>query len=497
MTSSDLFILRDSVPLYEEGKVDQELVNTLGPESKRLLGFAELLLPPPNFIAIPKSTFEKLNQWIIDNPPPPEAPPPEEAPPGEENPPASAKSTEDAASLQSPKTDSQEEESQAETTTEEADTATIESIEEPPKDTYAQTLAKEIILSLNKIGEKTGFSYGSPTKPILVSFSLDADQNGDQIKGIGLNEEIVQSLVQSGGDPTQLYGILAGFNEKIFQSNRYTTILENPPYIVEEEPPSSEEQPGSGTEQTESTENAETNESNPPAETESGDDHPPEDSSTYTDTEGGDESTGDTEQTSENPPEGEEGEPGPSILETPQEEPEEEKPKKIDWNALFAQFREGGEVIDDLQAQIEKSVLYFYENWKENQENFSNVLISLETFASPESFGYGIIKSRNVETGEAGINGHFQFAISKPDDLQEPDTKEISTLGEDNLNVLRDVSLKLETKFKMIQEVEFEIQLGDIGITQRRNIEITEYNASLRLAVDYAKKKKFNLSRYL
>lgn len=155
---------------------------------------------------------------------------------------------------------------------------------------------------------------------------------------------------------------------------------------------------------------------------------------------------------------------------------------------FFSKFREEGEVIDDPIQQLSRSIDYFYQTYKSSPEDFTNILVSFDSFVSPESFGFGVAKSRNAETGEAGINGFFSMGVSKAG-FPEAQTENIKKLGPENLQLLSEIAKNFEAIEKLPQEIEFEIQFTEIGVIEKRNIQITEYQASLRLAIDFAKEK--------
>lgn len=163
---------------------------------------------------------------------------------------------------------------------------------------------------------------------------------------------------------------------------------------------------------------------------------------------------------------------------------------------MFSRYREHADIIDDVNIQLTKSIEYFYNKWKKSKGSFTNLLISFDRFTSPDSFGYEIYKTRNIETGEPGLNGSFSLG----DKSNEPNADNISPIakiGEDALSVLADIARKLEVKHKTPQEIEFQYIFGDVGVCQVRSIQITEYSASLRLAIDYAKEQIAPIERPL
>lgn len=405
MTEGCFFQFREAAQLFEDETIDFEVINTLGPESKRLLAFAQKNIPIPHLIAITKNAFLKIDEDLKLFPPPTAPPPTEEQEPKEGN--------ENEAEKQDEVPPNAEGEVGAEAAKEGSysgstdDTATFpESTENLPegsvektvpaevtRETFLSILAADLITILNKFGEKGGLIFGDAAKPLSITITEDKGKESISIKGIGLNEANAKVLVDKGGSQKLLYEIIGNFNDKILNTTRSSLL----------------------------------------------------------------------------------------VVETDSEAP-------VDFAELFSKFREEGEVVDDPVQQLSKSIDYFYQIYKTLPDEFTNLLVSFDPFVSLENFGFGVAKSRNVETGGAGINGFFSMGVSRAG-LPDAEPENIKKLGPENNQLLTDIAKKFELIEKLPQEIEFEVQFSDIGVIEKRSIQITEYQASLRLAIDFARKK--------
>jgi hypothetical protein len=133
-----------------------------------------------------------------------------------------------------------------------------------------------------------------------------------------------------------------------------------------------------------------------------------------------------------------------------------------DFDLIWSQFKEGGTIINDSTEQLTSALNFYYKRRQENPD--LSLLISFDTYIQSDSFVFGVYKTRSVQTGVAGLNGFYSKRISKS--ILSDSPKPLDELGEESLSLLVDIGTKLEANYKVLQEIEFEIQFGDIGIAE-------------------------------
>lgn len=234
MTEGSFFQFREAAQLFEDETIDFELINTLGPESKRLLAFAQKTIPIPHLLAITKNAFFKIDEDLKSSPIP--NPVAEEEVPKEENEAETQKEAPKDEPAPEVETEAPKEGSYSGST---EDTATFpESTENAPeappekappveaaRETFLSILTTDLIAILNKFGEKGGLIFGDVAKSLSITLTEDKGKDSISIKGIGLNEANAKILIEKGGNSKLLYGIIGNFNDKILSTARSSLLV--------------------------------------------------------------------------------------------------------------------------------------------------------------------------------------------------------------------------------------------------------------------------------
>jgi len=154
----------------------------------------------------------------------------------------------------------------------------------------------------------------------------------------------------------------------------------------------------------------------------------------------------------------------------------------------------------DPRAQLELAVLAVFRSWNNDRANFyrriNNIPHEIGTAVNVQSMvfgnmgtdsGTGVAFTRNPSTGESALYGEYLMNAQGEDvvaGIRTPNP--IATLATENLEIYNqfvDISKRLESHYRDMQDIEFTIERGKLYMLQTRNGKRTA-SASIRVAVE-------------
>jgi len=154
----------------------------------------------------------------------------------------------------------------------------------------------------------------------------------------------------------------------------------------------------------------------------------------------------------------------------------------------------------DPRVQLELAVLAVFRSWNNDRANFyrkiNNIPNEIGTAVNVQSMvfgnmgidsGTGVAFTRNPSTGESALYGEYLMNAQGEDvvaGIRTPNP--IATLKTENPEIYKqfvDISKRLETHYRDMQDIEFTIECGKLYMLQTRNGKRTA-SASIRVAVE-------------
>jgi len=154
----------------------------------------------------------------------------------------------------------------------------------------------------------------------------------------------------------------------------------------------------------------------------------------------------------------------------------------------------------DPRVQLKLAVLAVFRSWNNDRANFyrriNNIPHDIGTAVNVQSMvfgnmgtdsGTGVAFTRNPSTGESALYGEYLMNAQGEDvvaGIRTPNP--IATLAKENSEIYNqfvDISKRLETHYRDMQDIEFTIERGKLYMLQTRNGKRTA-SASIRVAVE-------------